>query len=258
MTWAFQALTGDPVMQMVLRPSGQWERLDIRHNKTSDNKRSVGLYASGEKHDSGDMFFLVRKYVKAGALMGASIDSDGENKDDNKGLVAGHAYSVLDARSFQHNGGRVNLLNLRNPWGTFEWKGAWSDNSAEWGKHPQIKSLIKPVDKDDGAFWIEWGDFCKVFCRIDFCNRSTGLRDLSLDTMEADGACANCLGPCKGCAVGCGQYWFCCKGCKALYCDHKTQDQTMALDDKGRDDDLLTQIGIKGGKGAPENEDLDR
>ena len=120
------------------------------------------MFASGERHASEDMFFLVRKYVKAGALMGASIDSDGENKDDSKGLVAGHAYSVLDARSFQAAEGRINLLHLRNPWGTFEWKGAWSDNAPEWGQYPNVKSLIKPQDVDDGAFWMEWGDFLKV------------------------------------------------------------------------------------------------
>ena len=97
----------------------------------------------------------------------------------------------------------------------------------------------------------------QVFSRIDFCNRSTGLRDLSLDTMEADG-CANCLGPCKGCVLGCCTYWCGCKGCKALYCDHKAQDQTMDLSGHGRDDDLLDQLGITTGKGAPEGEDIER
>ena len=78
--------------------------------------------------------------------MGASISSDfGESKDEYKGLVAGHAYSVLDARSFKNGSGRLNLLQLRNPWGSFEWKGAWSDNAPEWNKFPKVKSLIKPV-----------------------------------------------------------------------------------------------------------------
>jgi hypothetical protein len=27
---------------------------------------------------------------------------------------------------------RVNLVKLRNPWGKFEWSGAWGDKSEEW------------------------------------------------------------------------------------------------------------------------------
>ena len=45
-------------------------------------------------------------------------------------------------------------MRLRNPWGKFEWSGAWSDGSKEWGEHPKIKNLIKPKDEDDGSFWM--------------------------------------------------------------------------------------------------------
>ena len=82
---------------------------------------------------------------------------------------------------------------------------------------------------------MEWNDFLKVFTKISFCNRSTGLRDLNLDVREDDG----CVGVCKGCMSGCCEYWCCCKGCKALYCDHKASYATMKLDGKGRDDDIL-------------------
>lgn len=49
------------------------------------------------------MFFLLRKYCKQRALLGAAISNDGEDKRDD-GLVAGHAYSVLDCRSFKDKG----------------------------------------------------------------------------------------------------------------------------------------------------------
>ena len=53
--------------------------------------------------------------------------------------VAGHAYSILDAKRF--NKGKQTLLKLRNPWGSFEWKGAWSDHAPEWDKNPTIKKV---------------------------------------------------------------------------------------------------------------------
>jgi hypothetical protein len=52
-------------------------------------------------------------------LFGAGM-SDGPI---HKGLVGCHAYSVL--RAVEIKGQRLVLI--RNPWGKFEWTGAWSD-----------------------------------------------------------------------------------------------------------------------------------
>eukprot|EP00967_Tisochrysis_lutea_P080525 scaffold110628_cov30-Tisochrysis_lutea.AAC.4 len=52
----------------------------------------------------------------------------GRPGDQEGGLVPGHAYSLISARKL-HSG--AEILKLRNPWGTFEWQGAWSDNSPE-------------------------------------------------------------------------------------------------------------------------------
>jgi hypothetical protein len=43
-----------------------------------------------------------------------------------------HAYSLIDAHEIYINEKRVRLLKIRNPWGNYEWKGAWSDSSANW------------------------------------------------------------------------------------------------------------------------------
>jgi hypothetical protein len=56
---------------------------------------------------------------------------------------------------------------------------------------------------------------------MDICHRSRGIRDVRLDIHEDDG----CIGPTKGCCIGCGQYYCCCKGCWRLCCptDHRHQ-----------------------------------
>lgn len=49
-------------------------------------------------------------------------------QDGNNGLVPGHAYTVIIIKEIKGN----LLLNLRNPWGHFEWNGDWGDNSPLW------------------------------------------------------------------------------------------------------------------------------
>lgn len=62
--------------------------------------------------------------------MCAGIDGGNEEKDKELGLVAGHAYGLIAAKTVTgKDGKKVNLVNLRNPWGQFEWKGAWGDDS---------------------------------------------------------------------------------------------------------------------------------
>ena len=44
--------------------------------------------------------------------------SKGENEAVNEnGVVAGHAYSMLEIIEFKHQGQLVKLIRLRNPWG---------------------------------------------------------------------------------------------------------------------------------------------
>lgn len=60
------------------------------------------------------------------------------------------------------------MLNIRNPWGTFEWDGDWSDDSKLWTK--ELKDEIKPVlDDTDGTFWMCFDDFTKYFRSINVC-----------------------------------------------------------------------------------------
>ena len=241
--WAFSVLTGDPVYRLEKeeQESGAvWSRLDMSVEVDAEGKRSFFFRKSANPADSKqdeDAFFLIRKYCKARALLGASFGgyekgSGGEGGDEEKGLngetfgpqglVSGHAYSVLDACSFKDPAGgkgRLNLIQLRNPWGSTEWTGAWSDSAPEWDKYPRIRRMIRPEVADDGKFWMSWTDFSRLFSSIDVCSRSTGVLDLHLDVMESDGCAENCLGPTRGCTYGCATYWCACRSCAALYCN---------------------------------------
>ena len=77
-------------------------------------------------------------YDKKNFIMCSGIDGGNEEKDQELGLVAGHAYGLIAAKDITNkNGEKVNIVQLRNPWGQFEWKGAWADNSDEWT--PELK-----------------------------------------------------------------------------------------------------------------------
>jgi hypothetical protein len=252
--WGWYSMTGDNVFQMSLDGQATWKREDMVPIKDPKDKRACGFRKTKESYSEDKLWTLLKKYDKQKALMSASIGKtdygqfagpNGEQMLEKEGLVAGHAYSVIQAIEIKKNtildignkigikvggtpggldlkdGEKLRLLQLRNPWGTFEWKGDWSDKSALWGQYPSVKKDLH-VDADDGAFWISYDDFKNMFTRVNVCDRTTS-KDLSLDVSENDGSC----GIVKGWLCGCGEFWICCKGVRNLYCGHRTTDETL-------------------------------
>ena len=105
--------------------------------------------------DHEGLFELLLESDQKDYLMTCSIDDHGADNlvYSNMGLVAKHAYSLI---AIQHIDGH-KLLNIRNPWGSFEWNGDWSDNSELWS--PELKQLVGFTDADDGSFWMNFADF---------------------------------------------------------------------------------------------------
>ncbi|KAG9054724.1 hypothetical protein FS842_004317 [Serendipita sp. 407] len=83
------------------------------------------------------------------------------------GLVTNHAYTVLKA--VEYKGKR--FVVVRNPWGTGEWRGRWSDGAKEWTQEwtPALQVLGHKFG-DDGQFVMEFTDFLKHWTTLD-CTR---------------------------------------------------------------------------------------
>lgn len=78
----------------------------------------------------------------------------GSDQDvDDKNIHYGHAYTILQVAK-NPAGSDVNLIKLRNPWGTSEWSGAWADSDPIWNENPDIASAVGFADLDNGAFWM--------------------------------------------------------------------------------------------------------
>uniref|UniRef100_A0A6T6KIL7 Uncharacterized protein n=1 Tax=Rhodosorus marinus TaxID=101924 RepID=A0A6T6KIL7_9RHOD len=63
--------------------------------------------------------------------------------------------------------GSLRVLRIRNPWGKYEWKGAWGSNSDMWT--PELRKLLDKGDKNDGTFWMSYHDFLIRFALVDVC-----------------------------------------------------------------------------------------
>jgi len=120
---------------------------------------------------SGKLWHLIKHfddegYIMTGGTPGETMWSNyvPEQKDAKSSLVPGHAYSIIAAKEAKGH----KLLQIRNPWGNFEWEGDWSDNSPLWTK--DIVDIVKPnFDAADGTFWMAFKDFVDNFESLDVC-----------------------------------------------------------------------------------------
>ncbi|XP_053609230.1 calpain-7-like isoform X2 [Plodia interpunctella] len=126
------------------------ERCAIRPNEANFN--ADALYEKIRRH-------LAEGDVLATVATGPLSDADA----DRTGLVATHAYAVLDVRLA--NG--VKLLKLKNPWSHLRWRGNYSElDSANWT--PNLRALLNydpdsAAQYDNGVFWIDYASILNFF-----------------------------------------------------------------------------------------------
>lgn len=262
--FAFQCLTGDHVFRMEKIKEGDragvWERYVLSKDTKPDDLEGVKVKKTNYSSRHNDLFDILRRYDRSKALIGASISLRGhsgtdeedlegakvmEERDEATGLVRGHAYSVIAAKRVKSRQ-EFELVQLRNPWGKFEWKGDWSDESQMWEDFPDVKEKLGFSKDDDGSFWMSFADFSRHFDSIDICDRTVNYADFHLDVHEnPKAACQHFFGPAQGCVEGCFGFWCKCRGIRTLYCGNRSQDVLKKANDKGgRDDDFMANFDM--------------
>ncbi|XP_056267681.1 calpain-5-like [Pseudoliparis swirei] len=122
---------------------------------------------------------LLKVYDRGGIISCSIKASPNEiEMEMANGLVKGHAYSVTAVKKVRVGHGllayvkneTIPLIRMRNPWGKTEWKGAWSDSSEEWSTVGDMERANLGITvEDDGEFWMEFTDWCKLFSNADIC-----------------------------------------------------------------------------------------
>lgn len=219
--WALECFTGDYVFKFKLDDqTSKWRRFEMVHApKKEGGGYDVMLQPSDDQLGLEEMFSSMLYYSRKHSFIAASTGG-GDDSQNVNGIVQGHAYTIVNVKRVD----RFMLVQLRNPWGTFEWSGDWSDKSPLWDQNPKVKRALDFTAGDDGCFWMEFKDFCAYYKCLDFCCRSTGFEDIVLDIHEEKPYC----GPTLGCLQGCVKYWVCCLGVRALFCSHRKRSFEQA------------------------------
>ena len=160
----------------------------------------TGLVSEKMKVDEEEFNPLWEKMLtsrKWGTLMGCSIEGEGIESEvmyegRPTGLLAGHAYGLLDVMYVENPSAskeRHRLLRIRNPWGLKEWTGMWSDGSEKLQNNYSLvqKELVKlgkdekfDPNKNDGTFLMRFKDwrthFDNLFMCVDFTEEWWGQR----------------------------------------------------------------------------------
>ena len=82
-----------------------------------------------DSHSADALWEKLRVHDENNDIMTASSHAGSDKDKDDKGLVQGHAYTVIGVKKLSNN---VKLVKLRNPWGVDSWRGDWGHDSPLW------------------------------------------------------------------------------------------------------------------------------
>uniref|UniRef100_H3CN15 Si:dkey-19b23.13 n=1 Tax=Tetraodon nigroviridis TaxID=99883 RepID=H3CN15_TETNG len=143
----------------------------------SEPLRLDGGALSARSHQRRALFQTLAKAHEHKALITCSIrPAEGEAAESalGCGLVRGHAYGITALRKvrLEERGSvaRLFMVRMRNPWGTADWTGAWSQGSHEWQRMSRSdREKMGLAVRDVGEFWMDFQDFCLYFTDVVVC-----------------------------------------------------------------------------------------
>ncbi|CAF0941871.1 unnamed protein product [Brachionus calyciflorus] len=139
--------------------------------------------------EKSNFWNILNQSYKMGSIISCSINADHRTREaiQHNGLVRGHAYTVTNLALVETKFGRsIKLTRIRNPWGNHvEWRGAWSDNSAEWfSLSEETKEELEFTKCHDGEFWMSFDDFLNNWHVVQFCHLN--LESFSEELLQTD------------------------------------------------------------------------
>mmetsp|Transcript_30085 Transcript_30085/g.75937 ORF Transcript_30085/g.75937 Transcript_30085/m.75937 type:complete len:619 (+) Transcript_30085:63-1919(+) len=225
--WGIVCMTGGNAWRYEVTNGNVWERNDLVIMDDPRDKRACSFRPTEERHGSSELFELLWYYHRHGAVLCCGgVKPAGQAQ----GLVQKHAFSLLQIRTVRKDWKSeqyFRFVQVRNPWGTGEWTGPWSDDSAEWDQHPHVKQQLKFEKSDDGAYWMQWEDFCQYWSYVGCVDMNTDIYSLRPPLhLESEPT-----GPLQSFFEGCGQFWCLCSGLRHLLMSHQASSKQVASDE---------------------------
>ena len=114
---------------------------------------------------SSSLFNIIQEASNKNYIILADItETKNTNLDtlSKMGLITNHAYSVIGTAVLKkQNGNEIQLIKMKNIWGTNEWIGDWSDKSLKWTQ--EFKKAVGLQEKEDGIFWMSYDDYLQFY-----------------------------------------------------------------------------------------------
>ena len=184
-------LTGLTSNKMLIEPNKlkTKQKADELWNILLNNSKLY--FNEGKQKTSEGKIVSAKFFTRNKTMMGCSVDSKGNTVEmevilhnRHTGVLAGHAYSILDVFEIPKPKGKKRktsrLLRIRNPWGRKEWNGKWSDDSVETRhnkerieqklneKYKETNEKIN-LSQEDGTFLMCFSDFRQIFNKLFIC-----------------------------------------------------------------------------------------
>ena len=154
-------------------------------------QNSTLTFNEGKQKTAGGKLVSAKFFTRNKTMMGCSVESKGNSVEmevvlhnRHTGVLAGHAYSILDVFEIPKPRGKKRktsrLLRIRNPWGRKEWNGKWSDDSVETKQNKErieqklnekYKGTSEKINlsQEDGTFLMCFSDFRQIYNKLFIC-----------------------------------------------------------------------------------------